>query len=121
MSENTSNVQSVAIVAMIILSLLNSFFSSQQSQLSHYPERKITEFQQNIDALEKEYKKFIAKLRVLDPSCKHKPWTPRPYCKRRGDSQEAAAAGQSVKELMLKLSAHFKDLPSSMSYIMCLK
>ncbi|XP_011613040.1 uncharacterized protein [Takifugu rubripes] len=64
----------------------------RQSQLSHYPERKITEFQQNIDALEKEYKKFIAKLRVLDPSCKHKPWTPRPYCKRRGASQESAAA-----------------------------
>ncbi|XP_044056800.1 uncharacterized protein si:dkey-86e18.1 isoform X2 [Siniperca chuatsi] len=61
----------------------------QQSQLSHYPERKIAEFQLHIDALEKEYKSFIAKLRVLNPSCKHKPWTPRAYCKRRGDTQDS--------------------------------
>ncbi|XP_026161258.1 uncharacterized protein LOC113129467 [Mastacembelus armatus] len=59
----------------------------QQSQLSHYPERKIAEFQLHIEALEKEYKRFITKLRALDPSCKHKPWTPRAYCKRRADAQ----------------------------------
>ncbi|XP_053179160.1 uncharacterized protein si:dkey-86e18.1 isoform X2 [Scomber japonicus] len=61
----------------------------QQSQLSHYPERKIAEFQLHIEALEKEYKSFIAKLRVLDPSCKHKPWTPRAYCKRRAETQDS--------------------------------
>ncbi|XP_071343471.1 uncharacterized protein [Trachinotus anak] len=60
----------------------------QQSQLSHYPERKIAEFQLHIEALEKEYKSFIAKLRVLDPSCKHKPWTPRAYCKRKAETQD---------------------------------
>ncbi|XP_078115720.1 uncharacterized protein LOC144523762 isoform X2 [Sander vitreus] len=61
----------------------------QQSQLSHYPERKIAEFQLHIEALEKEYKRFIAKLRVLDPTCKHKPWTPRAYCKRRAETQDS--------------------------------
>ncbi|XP_054459338.1 uncharacterized protein si:dkey-86e18.1 [Anoplopoma fimbria] len=61
----------------------------QQSQLSHYPERKIAEFQLHMEALEKEYKRFITKLRVLDPACKHKPWTPRAYCKRRADTQES--------------------------------
>ncbi|KAK7888962.1 hypothetical protein WMY93_024522 [Mugilogobius chulae] len=61
----------------------------QQSQLTHYPERKIAEFQLNIEALEKEYKSFITKLRVLDPSCKHQPWTPRAYCKRRADQQDS--------------------------------
>ncbi|TDH08144.1 hypothetical protein EPR50_G00095300 [Perca flavescens] len=61
----------------------------QQSQLSHYPERKIAEFQLHIEALEKEYKSFIAKLRVLDPTCKHKPWTPRAYCKRRAEAQDS--------------------------------
>lgn len=61
----------------------------QQSQLTHYPERKIAEFQHKIDALEKEYKSFITKLRVLDPSCKHHPWTPRAYCKRRMDIQDS--------------------------------
>ncbi|XP_075895394.1 uncharacterized protein LOC142897162 isoform X2 [Nelusetta ayraudi] len=59
-----------------------------QSQLTHYPERKIAEFQLQIEALEKEYKRFVAKLRVLDPSCKHKPWTPRSYSKRRADTQD---------------------------------
>ncbi|KAM4629404.1 uncharacterized protein ACJ7VT_001731 [Polymixia lowei] len=63
----------------------------QQSQLSHYPERKIAEFQLCIDALEKEYKRFITKLRALDPSCKHKPWTPRSYTKRRADTHDSPA------------------------------
>ncbi|KAF0042342.1 uncharacterized protein si:dkey-86e18.1 isoform X1 [Scophthalmus maximus] len=61
----------------------------QQSQLSHYPERKIAEFQLHIEALEKEYKRFTARLRVLDPSCKHKPWTPRAYCKRRAETLDS--------------------------------
>ncbi|XP_078141864.1 uncharacterized protein LOC139908841 isoform X2 [Centroberyx gerrardi] len=63
-----------------------------QSQLSHYPERKIAEFQLCIEALEKEYKRFITKLRVLDPSCKHKPWTPRAYSKRRADTQDSPSS-----------------------------
>ncbi|XP_076578485.1 uncharacterized protein LOC143314975 isoform X3 [Chaetodon auriga] len=66
----------------------------QQSQLSHYPERKIAEFQLHIEALEKEYKSFISKLRALDPSCKHKPWTPRAYCKRRADTQDSPIDGR---------------------------
>ncbi|XP_054645702.1 uncharacterized protein si:dkey-86e18.1 isoform X2 [Dunckerocampus dactyliophorus] len=64
----------------------------QQSQLTHYPERKIAEFQLNIEALEKEYKRFITKLRVLDPTCKHKPWTPRAYCKRRAAKEESTTS-----------------------------
>ncbi|KAF5900561.1 ankyrin-3-like, partial [Clarias magur] len=58
----------------------------QQSQLSHYPERKIAEFQQRIEQLEKEYKAYLNKLHLLDPSCKHQPWTPRAYTKKRPDS-----------------------------------
>ncbi|CAM4691577.1 hypothetical protein PO909_010629 [Leuciscus waleckii] len=55
----------------------------QQSQLSHYPERKIDEFRLHIEELEREYKRYLKKLRSLDPSCKHKPWEPRAYTKRR--------------------------------------
>ncbi|XP_070817221.1 uncharacterized protein [Chaetodon trifascialis] len=69
----------------------------QQSQLSHYPERKIAEFQLHIEALEKEYKSFISKLRVLDPSCKHKPWTPRAYCKRRADTQDSLSVAKNPR------------------------
>ena len=61
----------------------------QQSQLIHYPERKIAEFQFCIKELENEYKRFIVKLRALDPTCKHKPWTPRAYSRRRADTQDS--------------------------------
>uniref|UniRef100_A0A8C4ZXS1 Si:dkey-86e18.1 n=1 Tax=Gadus morhua TaxID=8049 RepID=A0A8C4ZXS1_GADMO len=57
----------------------------QQSQLIHYPERKIAEFQFCIKELEHEYKRFVVKLRALDPTCKHKPWTPRAYSRKRAD------------------------------------
>ncbi|XP_076134082.1 uncharacterized protein LOC143116692 isoform X2 [Alosa pseudoharengus] len=61
----------------------------QQSQLSHYPERKIAEFKLHIEELEREYKRFLNKLRALDPSHKHHPWTPRAYAKRRLDTPDA--------------------------------
>lgn len=55
----------------------------QQSQLSHYPERKIDEFHQHIEDLQREYKRYLKKLRSLDPTCKHTPWEPRSYTKKR--------------------------------------
>uniref|UniRef100_A0AAY5K085 Uncharacterized protein n=1 Tax=Esox lucius TaxID=8010 RepID=A0AAY5K085_ESOLU len=61
-------------------------YGKKQSQLSHYPERKIAEFQLSIQGLEQEYQRFVCKLRALDPTCKHQPWTPRAYTKRRADT-----------------------------------
>ncbi|KAM9357654.1 uncharacterized protein ABDE67_003142 [Symphorus nematophorus] len=85
-----STLNSASSVKKWIPSIKNEIeYYLQQSQLSHYPERKIAEFQLHIEALEREYKSFISKLRVLDPSCKHKPWTPRAYCKRRADTQDS--------------------------------
>ncbi|XP_026884381.1 uncharacterized protein si:dkey-86e18.1 isoform X2 [Electrophorus electricus] len=72
-----------------IPSIKNELEYYLQSQLSHYPERKIAEFQQQIENLEKEYKRYLKKLRSLDPTCKHKPWTPRAYSKRRPDSDSS--------------------------------
>lgn len=69
----------------------------QQSQLTHYPERKIAQFQLHIQALEREYKSFISKLRALDPTCKHTPWTPRAYCKRRVDPQDEPSRVKSLR------------------------
>ncbi|KAM7388512.1 hypothetical protein PAMP_024682 [Pampus punctatissimus] len=84
-----STLNSASSVKKWIPSIKNEIeYYLQQSQLSHYPERKIAEFQLHIETLEKEYKSFIAKLRVLDPSCKHKPWAPRAYCKRRAETQD---------------------------------
>lgn len=85
----------------------------QQSQLTHYPERKIAEFQQQIEALEKEYKRFVTKLRVLDPSCKHKPWTPRSYSKRRADTLDPTSAGQSALPFITKPT----DKPHNFNYL----
>ncbi|XP_070765355.1 uncharacterized protein [Enoplosus armatus] len=92
-----STLNSASSVTKWIPSIKNDIEYYLQSQLSHYPERKIAEFQLHIEALEKEYKSFIAKLRVLDPSCKHKPWTPRAYCKRRADTQDSPSISQCVK------------------------
>lgn len=75
----------------------SALFPSQQSQLPHYPERKIAEFQLHIEALERQYKSFIAKLRALDPSCKRQPWTPRAYCKRRAETPNCPSAGQCMQ------------------------
>ncbi|XP_060773525.1 uncharacterized protein si:dkey-86e18.1 [Neoarius graeffei] len=83
-----ATLNSVAAVKKWIPSIKNEIeYYLQQSQLSHYPERKIAEFQQQIERLEKEYKAYLNKLHFLDPSCKHQPWSPRAYTKRRPDSK----------------------------------
>ncbi|MCJ8743602.1 hypothetical protein PDJAM_G00095920 [Pangasius djambal] len=83
-----ATLNSVAAVKKWIPSIKNEIeYYLQQSQLSHYPERKIAEFQQQIERLEKEYKAYLNKLHFLDPSCKHRPWSPRAYTKRRPDSK----------------------------------
>ncbi|XP_067274629.1 uncharacterized protein si:dkey-86e18.1 [Pseudorasbora parva] len=75
----------------------------QQSQLSHYPERKIDEFRLHIEELEREYKHYLKKLRSLDPTCKHKPWEPRAYTKRR---QEPGHQNTSKKLCLYSPSDH---------------
>ncbi|KAI1892034.1 hypothetical protein AGOR_G00149830 [Albula goreensis] len=88
-----SSLNTAAAVKKWIPSIKNEIeFYLQQSQLSHYPERKIAEFQQNIEELGEEYKRYIRKLRFLDPSCKHHPWTPRAYTKRRQEDGHQCAA-----------------------------
>ncbi|TTF11758.1 Ankyrin-2 [Bagarius yarrelli] len=92
-----ATLNSVAAVKKWIPSIKNEIeYYLQQSQLSHYPERKITEFQQQIEQLEKEYKAYINKLHYLDPSCKHRPWSPRAYTKRRSDSKSHQCAAKRL-------------------------
>ncbi|XP_075688193.1 uncharacterized protein LOC142657028 [Rhinoderma darwinii] len=55
----------------------------EQSQLIHYSDRKIEEFQEKLEALKKEYQSYLWKLRRLDPSCKEHPWKPRGYTRKR--------------------------------------
>ncbi|XP_057696101.1 uncharacterized protein si:dkey-86e18.1 [Corythoichthys intestinalis] len=85
----------------------------QQSQLTHYPERKIAEFQLKLEALEREYKSFVTKLRVLDPTCKHKPWTPRAYCKRRADVQGSTSIVKKSKASTVGLIHSESSLPAA--------
>ncbi|XP_068599969.1 uncharacterized protein si:dkey-86e18.1 [Brachionichthys hirsutus] len=108
-----SALNSVSSVKKWIPSIKNEIeYYLQQSQLSHYPERKIAEFQLRIDSLEKEYKNYIAKLRVLDPSCKHKPWAPRAYCKRRADTQDAPSIVKTLRSVESHLGSHTKHQPA---------
>ncbi|KAL1022514.1 hypothetical protein UPYG_G00028700 [Umbra pygmaea] len=80
----------------------------QQSQLSHYPERKIAEFQLNIEGLENEYRRYVCKLRALDPTCKHQPWTPRAYTKRRADTHSLSSTAVAKKPCS-PLSSHLSS------------
>ncbi|RVE73971.1 hypothetical protein OJAV_G00036730 [Oryzias javanicus] len=93
-----SSLNSASAVKKWIPSINNEIeYLLQQSQLTHYPERKIEEFQLRIEALQKEYKSFIVKLRSLDPSCKQKPWTLRAYTKRRADTQTSPSTGKLAR------------------------
>ncbi|CAH1242939.1 Hypp7010 [Branchiostoma lanceolatum] len=58
-------------------------FNLKQLAVPHYPERKIVEFRAEVDRLHFKYKRFIRRLRELDPSCKETPWQPRVYSKKR--------------------------------------
>ncbi|XP_051868186.1 uncharacterized protein si:dkey-86e18.1 [Pristis pectinata] len=69
----------------------------QQSQLSHYSERKIKEFQNHIEELQKEYRCYLWKLRHLDPSHKEHPWKPRAYTRKRTPSINQQATLHSLK------------------------
>ncbi|CAJ0938514.1 unnamed protein product [Ranitomeya imitator] len=55
----------------------------EQSQLIHYSDRKIAEFQEKLEVLKKEYQSHLWKLRRLDPSCKEHPWKLRGYTRKR--------------------------------------
>ncbi|XP_028817796.1 uncharacterized protein LOC114769176 isoform X1 [Denticeps clupeoides] len=86
----------------------------QQSQLSHYPERKIAEFQQHIEELEKEYKRFVRKLRTLDPSCKHHPWTPRAYSRlRQGGASRCPSGGRGCSPTPYKVQIQYDEIDLS--------
>uniref|UniRef100_H3A444 Si:dkey-86e18.1 n=2 Tax=Latimeria chalumnae TaxID=7897 RepID=H3A444_LATCH len=79
-----STLNSAAEVKKWIPSIKNEIeYYLQQSQLSHYSERKIQEFQEHLKKLQKEYQSSLWKLRQLDPSHKEHPWKPRGYTKKR--------------------------------------
>ncbi|KAE8609752.1 hypothetical protein XENTR_v10011903 [Xenopus tropicalis] len=60
----------------------------EQSQLTHYSERKIKDFQDKIETLKKEYQSYLWKLRRLDPSCKDHPWKLRGYKRKRTEEEK---------------------------------
>ncbi|XP_069794604.1 uncharacterized protein [Narcine bancroftii] len=70
----------------------------QQSQLSHYSERKIEEFQDHIEELQKEYRCYLWKLRRLDPSHKEHPWKPRAYTRKKSPTIKQQATLHSLKQ-----------------------
>ncbi|XP_041134180.1 uncharacterized protein si:dkey-86e18.1 isoform X1 [Polyodon spathula] len=99
-----SSLNSAADVKRWIPSIKNEIeYYLQQSQLPHYPERKIAEFQQHIEDLRREYQGHIRKLRTLEPSNKEHPWKLRGYTRKRqapvGAQSESQADPGSVKKL----------------------
>ncbi|XP_067845804.1 pre-mRNA-splicing factor ISY1 homolog isoform X2 [Heptranchias perlo] len=87
----------------------------QQSQLSHYSERKIKEFQDHIEELQEEYQRYLWKLRRLDPSHKEHPWKPRAYTRKRPPNTATQTISQlatlhSLKRLCVPLSNKTDDV-----------
>ncbi|XP_030062548.1 uncharacterized protein LOC115472412 [Microcaecilia unicolor] len=79
-----STLNSAADVKKWIPSIKNEIeYYLEQSQLCHYSDRKIQEFQEHIEKLKKEYQSYLWRLRSLDPSCKEHPWKPRGYTRKR--------------------------------------
>ncbi|KAM4721592.1 uncharacterized protein WCC33_007878 [Rhinophrynus dorsalis] len=75
----------------------------EQSQLTHYSERKIQEFQEKIEALSKEYQSYLWKLRRLDPSCKDHPWKLRGYTRKRNADGKVPSWVESGQQSGAKL------------------
>ncbi|XP_020631412.1 uncharacterized protein LOC110068375 isoform X2 [Orbicella faveolata] len=48
-----------------------------------YPDTKIKEFENKVEELENEYKRFVRKVYELDPSTTGVPWQPRGYVSKR--------------------------------------
>ncbi|XP_052255817.1 uncharacterized protein LOC127861399 isoform X4 [Dreissena polymorpha] len=62
-------------------------FYLKQSQVTCYPERKLSEFSQQIERLSREYKAYLRKYRELCPSDQHVPWTDKPYSRKHKTSE----------------------------------
>ncbi|XP_078574941.1 uncharacterized protein LOC144861096 isoform X2 [Branchiostoma floridae x Branchiostoma japonicum] len=73
-------------------------FNLKQCAVPHYPEKKIAEFQAEVDRLHFEYKRFIRRLKELDPGCKEIPWQPRAYSKKREREEENRVNNYRHKE-----------------------
>ncbi|XP_038650286.1 uncharacterized protein si:dkey-86e18.1 isoform X1 [Scyliorhinus canicula] len=82
----------------------------QQSQLSHYSEKKIKEFQDYIEKLQKEYQRYLWKLRQLDPSHKDHPWKPRAYTRKRPPNSAPQIIGQPETSKSWNLQQPFLSL-----------
>ncbi|XP_066298384.1 uncharacterized protein [Branchiostoma lanceolatum] len=103
-------------------------FNLKQLAVPHYPERKIAEFGAEVDRLHFEYKRFIRRLKELDPSCKETPWQPRAYSRKRDrDHDEALPSFKRIHTPLLEAESSqtssstsdnatdFSDEPSSHS------
>nr|XP_033771167.1 uncharacterized protein LOC117346050 isoform X2 [Geotrypetes seraphini] len=90
-----SALNSAADVKKWIPSIKNEIeYYLEQSQLCHYSDRKIQEFQEHIEKLRKEYQSYLWRLRSLDPSCKEHPWKPRGYTRKRAATEVMSACSQ---------------------------
>ncbi|XP_065069673.1 uncharacterized protein LOC135694742 isoform X1 [Rhopilema esculentum] len=85
-----------------------------------YTDAKIKEFEERVQYLEREHKRFIQKLRQLDPSSSGVPWEARPYkrkntqdshCNRRlGNSKAKKRTIEVCQELLdEEIQADFED------------
>ncbi|XP_065069674.1 uncharacterized protein LOC135694742 isoform X2 [Rhopilema esculentum] len=69
-----------------------------------YTDAKIKEFEERVQYLEREHKRFIQKLRQLDPSSSGVPWEARPY-KRKNTQVSLFGHGYLSREIYFSFNS----------------
>ncbi|XP_078352845.1 uncharacterized protein LOC144637658 [Oculina patagonica] len=62
-----------------------------------YPDTKIKEFENKVEELENEYKRFVKKVYELDPSTTGVPWQPRGYVSKRKNTESCQSETKPKK------------------------
>ena len=67
-----------------------------------YPETKLKEFEEKVEALEKEHKKFVNKVFQLDPNQKGIPWEAKAYISKRKTSESSTSSSSITTDAPTK-------------------
>eukprot|EP00731_Ephydatia_muelleri_P018101 Em0011g141a len=70
-----------------------------------YPDYKIAEFEERLEKLEREHKRFVSKVHALDPGCKVTPWQQRGYARKRPRSVAMNTSHEPLHSALLEKEA----------------
>ena len=63
-----------------------------------YPENKLNEFEERVEKLRKEHKRFVDKVFELDPTQQGTPWKERAYVSKRKTTPQTSESNSTAKK-----------------------